>query len=123
MVEVSKGLVRPDATLQFFAGDDRTRLLQQGHQYLQRLILNPDARAGLPQLARACVQLKNSESGRGALIVRFHPSLTAARALDLFTTGHTRDRRLRFKIICMEPQNVNGRDRRQVSLSLCPPEE
>ena len=51
MVEVPKGFVRPDATFQFFAGDDSTRLLQQSHQYLQELILNADARAGLPELA------------------------------------------------------------------------
>ena len=60
MVEVDE-LFRPQFLLQFLARHDVSGALDEQHEELQRLVLQLDARAGAPQLARPQVEHKPLE--------------------------------------------------------------
>src|ERR1700733_1431773 len=72
VVEVAKGIAWPDALLQFLARDNRTGLLQQRRQDLQRLVLKPDACSSFAQLARTQIEFEDPKSDRGIRSWLFH---------------------------------------------------
>src|SRR5579862_4660995 len=74
-VEVDEGIFRPKFFLEFVAGDDRARALEQCRKDLKRLLLELDPNARLAQLAGFQIQFEHPEAqdpriGRGLR----HPS-------------------------------------------------
>src|SRR5580693_10044520 len=62
MVEVHEGVRRPESAFQLFARDDFARSLEQHGKYLIRLLLDFDLNAVAPELPRAGIHLKDTES-------------------------------------------------------------
>src|SRR5438093_9200829 len=61
VLKVDKDIGGPQPVLQLFARDDLAGPLNQRQQHLQRLSLQPDLDAVLPQLARARLELEDPE--------------------------------------------------------------
>jgi hypothetical protein len=61
VVKIDKGFRRPDLRLKFLAGHQFARAIQQGHQYLYRLTLQPQPDTRLAQLASPNIKLKTIE--------------------------------------------------------------
>ena len=61
MLEIDEGPVRPEPLAQLLAADDIARLLEQGDQNAERLLLERDAEAALAKLSIADIQLERAE--------------------------------------------------------------
>ena len=64
VLEIDECLRRPQSLPQLLAGDEFAGTIQQRLENLKRLIGEIDPDAGLPQLARAQIQLETRQSGR-----------------------------------------------------------
>jgi hypothetical protein len=62
VLEIDKRARRPQAIPQLFARDDFPRAIEHDGEDLERLILQPDADASLPQLTRTQIDLEGSKS-------------------------------------------------------------
>jgi hypothetical protein len=62
VVEINKGVLRPQESPELFPGYEFSGAIQQDGQDLQRLILNADAHSRLAQLTSAEVNLKIAEA-------------------------------------------------------------
>jgi hypothetical protein len=85
MLEVDKGVSRPQPVPQFAARHEFARPLQKGRQQVKRLILEVQPDAGLSQLAGADVQLEGIEpdemGSRNRGLNHSRPSGTCFRAV------------------------------------------
>src|SRR5437899_4068618 len=70
VVEINEDVRGPQPVLQLLASDHIAGTFDQSLQYLQRLSLQPELDAMLPQLARAHVELEDAESQDPARIAR-----------------------------------------------------
>ena len=81
MFEIHEGAGRPDVFYKLFAADRLTRVVEQCRQYAERLILNAEPYAMLPQHRFSDVQCKRSESDYSGWRPRhFNASLALRRA-------------------------------------------
>ena len=62
MLEIDECFCRPESLSQLLAGDEFAGTIQQGLENLKRLIGEIDPDAGLPQLARAQIQLERAKA-------------------------------------------------------------
>src|SRR5262249_2602172 len=69
VVEVDKCPVGPELLAELFAGQHFSRSLEQHHQHVERLSLQPEPDAVLAQLAGADVDLESAESERSVRFV------------------------------------------------------
>jgi hypothetical protein len=61
VIELDERVVGPQPLAQFLPRDDVTRAREQRDQNLERLSIQPNSRAALPQLARFHVELEYAE--------------------------------------------------------------
>lgn len=64
--EIDEDARGPDAVHKFFSADGHTRILKQGFQDAERLILNAEAYSMLPQIRSFNVQFERAESENSA---------------------------------------------------------
>ena len=76
MLEVDERAVGPQPAPELVAGQHFSRPLEQHRQQLERLVLQPEAHAVLPQLSRAEIELESPES-ESAVGMLFDGHLTA----------------------------------------------
>jgi hypothetical protein len=62
VIEINKGVRRPETLLQFFTGDHFSWTLKQNLQNLQRLLLQLYLHALLSQFSRVGINLEGAES-------------------------------------------------------------
>src|SRR6266446_4195607 len=75
MVKIDKGVGGPDSLLQFFAGDDLTRLFQQDLQNLKRLFLELELDPFLTQFSGPKVYFEDTEANPRLQMIEHSPSL------------------------------------------------
>jgi hypothetical protein len=71
MIEIDKGVGRPDSLLQLFPRNHRARIFQQNLQNLQGLLLKLDSDALLAWFPSAQVHFENTEADRGLHMMSF----------------------------------------------------
>ena len=81
-IEVHKGLGRPEPPLQFFTGNDLTRMLQQHGENLERLLVQLDFQPVLAQFAGAQVNFKSLEANARGTGGGGHKSTRVAASLS-----------------------------------------
>jgi hypothetical protein len=90
-IELYEGVTGPEFFFQFFPGNDHALPLQQQQKELERLVLQPDPKTALSQLAAVEVGFENTEARNPVPCSRFHgPSSEAFNAIILPTTGQVR---------------------------------
>jgi hypothetical protein len=69
VIEIDKGVGRPDFFPQLVAGDDLAGILQQRREDLKGLFLEPDASAVFAQLSGSQVNFKNAKAQKPGFAV------------------------------------------------------